>query len=222
LLSSSVLAFLAAFSWFIALPHLRPPLRTGERYGVDVSRHQGVIQWDRVAHDGIKVAYVKATEGGDLVDDRFVGNWSGAKRAGLEVGAYHFFTLCRPGADQARNFLSAAPPDRAALPPAVDLELGGNCRARPRRETLLDELAVFLSTVEDAWGRQVVVYTNDDFDTRYPVRQLGRPLWEVARPFRPNDARWRIWQLHGFAHVDGISSRVDLDVVRLPRVATGG
>jgi lysozyme len=222
LLLLSVLALLAAFTWFIALPHLRPPLRTGERYGVDVSRHQGAIQWDRVARDGIKVAYVKATEGGDPVDDRFLENWSGAKRAGLEVGAYHFFTLCRPGADQARNFLSAAPPDRAALPPAVDLEFGGNCRARPSRDTLLDELGVFLSAVEEAWGRQAVVYTNDDFDARYRVRRLGRPLWEVARLFRPNDARWRIWQLHGYAEVDGITNKVDLDVVRLPRVMTGG
>src|SRR5687767_5289040 len=75
--------------WF---PHHRPDLRTGERYGVDVSNHQGAIDWEAVAADGIDVAYLKATEGGDHVDRRFAASWDAARAAGLDVGAYHFFT----------------------------------------------------------------------------------------------------------------------------------
>ena len=67
--------------------------------------HQGPIDWQRVAGDGIGFVYMKATEGGDWVDATFAPNWAGARAAGLKVGAYHFFTLCRAGADQAANFL---------------------------------------------------------------------------------------------------------------------
>jgi GH25 family lysozyme M1 (1,4-beta-N-acetylmuramidase) len=87
---------LAALWWFLWVPNWRPSLKEGERYGIDVSGHQDVIDWKRVADDGITFAYIKATEGGDFVDDRFRENWRNAGTAALDRGAYHFFTLCRP------------------------------------------------------------------------------------------------------------------------------
>lgn len=81
---------LGVFVWF---PDHRPALRVGERYGVDVSNHQGVIEWERVSADGISFAYIKATEGGDHVDAQFYANWRAAATAGLDRGAYHFFTF---------------------------------------------------------------------------------------------------------------------------------
>src|SRR6478672_1526789 len=63
--------------------------------------------------------------------ETFARNLAGAQAAGLVVGAYHFFTFCRPGAEQAANFLKAVPRDRPMLPPAVDVEFVGNCEARP-------------------------------------------------------------------------------------------
>lgn len=209
-----VLATLAAVTWYVALPHYRPPLRPGEDYGIDVSRHQGAIEWSEVRSDDISFAYIKATEGGDLVDVRFSQNWRNAREAGLQRGAYHFFTLCRPGAEQARNFLSTAPPEPHALPPAVDLELGGNCSDRPAPRDLLDQLQVFLRAVEQAWGQQVIIYTNDEFDERYPVRALGRKLWEPQHYRRPPGSRWTLWQVTNRAAVDGINGLVDLDIRR--------
>src|SRR5262245_34821654 len=90
--------------------------------GVDVSWHQGPIDWNAVSRAEVRFAYVKATEGADYVDPRFAFNWREAHRAGLYVGAYHFFTLCRSGAQQASNFIQAVPVENGALPPAVDLE----------------------------------------------------------------------------------------------------
>src|SRR5262245_17581145 len=98
-----------ALWWFWWVPGWRPPLHDGERYGIDVSAHQGDIEWTRVAADDIEFVYVKATEGRDFVDARFAANWWDAGAAGLDRGAYHFFTLCTPGTAQAEHFLSIAP-----------------------------------------------------------------------------------------------------------------
>jgi lysozyme len=207
------LVALGAGWWFWWVPGWRPPLRDGERYGIDVSAHQGPIDWGSVAADDVEFAYVKATEGGDLVDERFGANWAGAQAAGLERGAYHFFTLCTAGDVQARHFLGVAPPEDGALPPAVDLELAGNCDARPPERAVEAELNRFLLLVETAWGDDVVLYVGDDFEERYPARaELSRPLWLRRFLLRPSED-WHIWQLHGRARVDGVDGGVDLDVM---------
>ena len=55
-------------------------------HGIDVSKYQGDIDWPRVRSSGTSFAYIKATEGGDVADDRFAENWDGAARAGVQLG----------------------------------------------------------------------------------------------------------------------------------------
>jgi lysozyme len=190
-------------------------LQLGERLGIDVSSHQGAIDWARASADGINFAYIKATEGGDWVDDRFASNWAGAADAGLQRGAYHFFTLCRPGADQADNFLRTVPLDPTALPPVVDLEFSGNCSGRPDAETLRQELGTFVNRVEAATARQVVFYVMDDFDRRYRVTEVfDRERWRRRLFHRPAADDWVIWQSSDRARVAGIEGGVDLNVMK--------
>lgn len=201
--------------WFRWLPGYRPGLDAGERYGVDVSSHQGEVDWERVAGDRIAFAYIKATEGGDFVDERFRRNWDGAAGAGLDRGAYHFFTLCRAGAEQAENFLRTVPSDPDALPPVVDLELAGNCSERPDRARIERELGAFLERVEAATGQTVVLYVGADFEDRYRIRdELNRPIWHRRVLIRPDVDGWWIWQFHGSASVEGIEGDADLNVMR--------
>lgn len=94
-LSRRTLARLAGFLVLVALapvlatlawPHYRPPLRDGETYGLDVSSHQGTIDWPAVSRDGISAAYVKASEGGTWRDSHFATNWQGARRGAARRG----------------------------------------------------------------------------------------------------------------------------------------
>src|SRR4051794_5467055 len=61
--------------------------------GIDISHHQGAIDWARLPGQGVDFAYIKASEGGDHRDPAFAANWAGARKAGIRRGAYHFFTL---------------------------------------------------------------------------------------------------------------------------------
>jgi lysozyme len=216
LLVGVVLGSAAALGWFVWLPHHRPALLPGERYGIDVSHHQGIILWSKVAADGISFAYIKATEGGDFIDPQFAMNWAEAAAAGVDRGAYHFFTLCTPGMEQARNFLEVVKPSADALPPAVDLELTGNCSDPQDPGTIRRELANFIEVVESVTGRQVVLYVRDDFRDRYPVEEwFERAAWRFRFLRRPGEG-WAIWQVSSFSVVDGIDGRVDLDVMSEP------
>jgi len=209
-----VLLAIVAFAWFVWLPSYRPTLRPGERYGIDVSGHQGLIEWSKVARSSTSFAYIKATEGATFVDRWFDRNWAGAVRAGLDRGAYHFFTLCVSGRAQSENFLGALPDAGLMLPPAVDLELAGNCHRRPPAAEVYRELAAFLEMVEGRTGQRSLLYVGRDFQDRYPIRsRYGRRLWVRHFLLRPSED-WLVWQVDGFAHVDGIDGRVDLDLMR--------
>ena len=209
------LALMMAIVWWMWLPRYRPELRQGESYGVDVSNHQGTIDWPAVAGDDIEFAYVKATEGGDFVDPWFERNWAGARNAGLDVGAYHYFTLCRSGREQADNYLATVPVHEADLPAALDLEFAGNCSQRPTREWVHDEVTEFLQIVEQATGGEVLLYVGSEFDEAYAVTgTFAEPLWQKRILRRPDGDRWVVWQLSFFSDVDGVHGGVDLDVRR--------
>lgn len=86
-----------------------PSSRTYPVRGVDVSSHQGKIDWGRLTRETrIDFAFIKASEGARLRDRRFLANWAAADGHAAR-GAYHFFTFCSPGAAQARNFIAAMP-----------------------------------------------------------------------------------------------------------------
>jgi len=189
-------------------------LRRGEHRGIDVSAHQGKIHWPMVAAAGIEFAYIKATEGGDWVDEGFRENWRQAGAAGLKRGAYHFFTLSRPGVEQAENFLRVAPPEVGSLPPIVDLEFGGNTQQRPPRESVLRELSAFLHRVESVHRRPAVLYVLPEFQSRYAVREaFPREIWLRSLWQRPSSQEsWKIWQYTPLGRVPGIQGDVDLNV----------
>lgn len=196
-------------------PYARVTLRGREHAGIDVSGHQGNIDWAQVKASGQEFAYIKATEGGDWVDDRFAANWEACGRVGMRRGAYHFFTLLRPGQDQADNFLKAVPRDSSSLPPVVDLEFSGNSARRPDRVQIIRELGIFLTSVEKTTGQPVIFYIAEQFDSSYRITQeYPRQLWVQEPLIRPSKDDWVVWQFNQFAKLPGISGHVDLDIMR--------
>ena len=191
-------------------------LAADETMGIDVSAHQQDVDWALVAADGVTFAYIKATEGVGHTDSRFRENWDGAVAAGVTPGAYHYFTLCSPGADQAADFLAAAPPDDTALPPALDLEFDGACEELPDVVAVQAEIDAFTAAVEEAWGRRLVIYSSSDWRTHYglPVTD-SRPDWLFAERDRPQQEDWAVWQFRFDGTVAGIEGAVDVDVARV-------
>lgn len=184
--------------------------------GVDVSRHQGAIDWRALASDNVAFAYIKATEGGDHADTRFAANWQGAGAAGLHRGAYHFFTLCRPGAQQAANFMAIVPRAGGSLPHALDMEHMGPCREGPAIIDIVGEMDAWLDLVEAHYGARPLIYTTREFHDAHLREVVGERFWLrslfTAPSFRKRE--WIIWQHHNRGRKRGVSGPVDLNAFR--------
>lgn len=183
--------------------------------GIDVSHHQGRIDWTAVAGDDVAFAYIKASEGGDHRDRQFQRNIAEANRLELPVGAYHFFTFCRPGSDQARNFLEAVSAGVMQLPPVVDIEFAGNCDRRPSPDELGQEIATFLDMVEGRLGLKLALYVPDDLLEAYGKALPSRRLWRRSLLQEPERPDWMIWQYHPAGRVAGIEGDVDLNAISI-------
>ena len=207
-----------------ALPFAWPWIETARLWhdvtGVDVSAHQGVIDWQALAASGVTFAYMKATEGGDFRDRAFRRNWDESRKAGIPRGAYHFFTQCRTGAEQAKNFIAVVPKEPGALPHAVDAEHMGPCRSGPRVADVAHEIAVLMTAVEAHYGRRPVIYTTGEFDAAYFQGRLAndrfwaRNLWAPFLPPLFRRKQWVLWQYHNRGRRPGINGPVDLNAFR--------
>ncbi len=184
--------------------------------GVDVSHHQGKIDWRLLKGPSAQFAYIKASQGVTFKDPAFRDNWAGALSAGVVPGAYHYFTLCASGAEQAANFLAAAPrPQEPSLPPAVDLEFLGNCARRPSPAMFRQELEKFLTAVETERGCRLVLYVTHAFYSQYVEGYFeDNPLWVRDLFRRPNlkGREWRLWQYADRGRLPGVATFIDLNV----------
>ena len=186
-------------------------------HGIDVSYYQGKIDWQKVSamkEDDVEIsfAFIKATEGLTIVDPYFRRNWREAPKAGLKVGAYHFFRPKKSGLWQANFFLQTVSIEKGDLPPVVDIEsLDG---VSP--EKMRNELNEFVLRVEAKTKIKPIIYTGLRF---YKDHLKGYyndyPFW-VAHYHQPEiklaKSSYKFWQHSDKATINGINHVVDFNV----------
>lgn len=185
--------------------------------GIDISHHQGNIDWSSIPKEKVQFVYMKATEGGDWRDKAYTNNWSEAQKAGFKVGAYHFFTLCKDGKTQARNFIEFVKAGGDTLAPAIDLEYVGNCSARPSKDEFLKQLSNFIGELRSVYQDKPVLYTTHEFYKDYLEHTdfASYPLWirdVISEPSVRKYPSMIMWQYADNARVDGIKGPVDLNI----------
>ena len=135
--------------------------------GIDVSKHQGTIDWAQLRnYSKIKFVYIKATEGSDYVDPRYKENIRNARKHGFKVGSYHFLSTKSSATTQFQNFIRTANREEQDLLPVIDIEVTG----RWSSQQLRDSLKVFADLIEDYYGSKPLIYTSEKFFTKH----LGR------------------------------------------------
>ncbi|WP_103332457.1 GH25 family lysozyme [Pseudotabrizicola formosa] len=189
-------------------------------HGTDTSRYQERVDWRTARANGINFTFIKATEGVDDADPKFVEHWTAARDAGVATGAYHFWYHCAPGRPQALNFIRRVPKTRGALPPVLDLEwtpFSPTCTRRPPQAELLAEAQVFIDTVARHYGQMPIVYVSPDiFAARELWRLRGVEFWVRSVANHPSKVypgtRWTFWQYSGTGQIPGKPGDGDLNV----------
>ena len=233
---------IATFAALLALFVAAAPASAGRIPGIDVSRFQERIDWERVADDGVRFAFVQASRGAGndcTVRPRQCGNdgfyddnYAAARAAGIVVGPYHRAFVGGDGRAgvranalaEARVFIDEVGELRGGdLLPALDVET-------PFADLSAAELRIWTRTwlerVQGAFGVKPIIYTNVTSwgalgDPAAFARQ-GYPLWvanwNVSVPAVPADnwggRGWRVWQHSSDGAVAGIDGRVDLNWLR--------
>ena len=199
-----------------AVRELRPPIRhtVARQQGIDVSHYQGIINWEQVAMDkSITFVYIKATEGASFVDDYYTRNLHGAKRAGIPVGSYHFFSPSVSALVQLENFRTMVDPRQQDLIPIVDVEK----RGKGSLAQFQGNLKAFLEGVERMFGVKPIIYTGVNFYAKYLEGRFTQYRFMVARyaeefPGLSEDVPILLWQYSSTSYVDGIKGHVDKSV----------
>lgn len=182
--------------------------------GIDISHHQGEIDWSKIDRQNIQFIFIKATEGGDFKDSLFQSYWKEAHKLNIPISIYHFFTFCRSGKEQAQYFIQEVPKEYITMLPAIDLEFGGNCKS-PNNNDLLAEITEYIQIIEDHYQKRVIIYATQDFYQMYLINQyLSNPIWirDIYRYPKLTDRSWMFWQYANRGTVEGINGFVDLNV----------
>lgn len=189
---------------------------------IDVSYHQGAIDWARAKTAGVECALIKcsgAEIGRVFTDTKFAANWKGAKAAGIRRGCYHFLHGGMDGEDQADYYLDAvAKVDPFAVGdilPIVDVEWpkeGGHLCD-------IENVIAFIGRIQDKAAAVPIIYTgawywnaikgDKDFAS-------DCPLWLAAytKTCPPAPKPWNevaLWQFSDKGAVDGIATLVDVN-----------
>ncbi len=197
-------------------------------HGIDVSGHQGDINWDKVAADGVDFAIIRAAYRGYTVgslnrDTCFEQNIANASCVGLDVGVYVFSQAItvEEAVQEADFVLQMLAPYQITGPVVFDWEVIGTKDARTYgldTDTLCDAANAFCQRVAQA-GYQPMIYFNSYCGyVKYDLsRILDYPFWFAQYQAQPDFYyHFQMWQYTSSGKVDGIKGNVDLDVWLLP------
>lgn len=181
-------------------------------HGIDISHYQGNVFWETVGNNSkMYYVYLKATEGGDLIDAKYEQNIQLAHRYGLKVGSYHFYRAKTPQETQLRNFMAQCRPGEQDLLPMIDVET----KSGLSNEAFRDSLSKFLMLVEQKYKQKPLIYTGANFydhilsggmldDYKIMIAQ-----YTEKEPVLVDGRDITMWQYTGKGRLNGVNGYID-------------
>ncbi|HOO80161.1 MAG TPA: glycoside hydrolase family 25 protein, partial [Lachnospiraceae bacterium] len=192
--------------------------------GVDVSQHQGAIDWEAVADSGVDYAMIRVGfrgygSGALVLDECFEANITSARAAGLEVGVY-FFTQAitiAEAQEEAQFVLDAIAPYQLSYPIVIDIEKPEDSEARAMSLSVVDRTSIVKAFCDSitAAGYEPMLYGNTySFFAMVDIEQLcDYPIWYAFYndyPYYPYALR--SWQYTAQGTIPGIDGPADLNL----------
>lgn len=185
--------------------------------GIDVSKWQGEIDFQKAKNDGVEFVIIREGYGKkspSQVDKMFKSNYERAKSVGLPVGVYHY-SYADSVLDaklEAEFCLENIQGLELEYPVCFDIEDKEQLKLNNRQRT--DIVKAFCNEIENA-GYYAMIYCNLNWWNNYLIKEelenkydLWLAQWQVENP----SATCGIWQTCETGHIDGINGSVDLNI----------
>ncbi len=196
--------------------------------GIDVSRHQGTIDWQKVAADGVEFAFIRvALRGygtGKLVEDEyFEANVKGAINAGIKVGVYIYSQAINEEEvlEEAAFVLEKIAPYKIECPVVYDVEMVSGADGRMNRLTAEERTnlaALFCQTIENAGYKPMIYHNMEMAALKINLEELeAYDKWFAyynSNFYYPY--QYDVWQYSEKGKIDGIDGDVDLNISFVP------
>ena len=190
-----------------------------EIHGIDISHHQGDINWQELRENGsiddfpIRFVMIKATEGATRIDENFEDNFHQAREYGFTRGAYHFYGMRSTAKSQAAFYISHVKLENGDLPPVLDVEQKPKTQSD---EDFKNSVLEWLKTVERHYGVKPIIYTYYKFKMRYLSDPCfdEYPYWIAHYYVEKVEYKgpWKFWQHTDLGRLPGIKGYVDLNI----------
>lgn len=180
--------------------------------GIDVSHHQGNINWERVANDSlIQFVYIKATEGASYVDPNYIYNLNEASKTRLKVGSYHYFRMTSSPKEQFKHIKRYIIKNKQDLIPMIDVEQSDGFTI----EQVQDRLTILSRLIESYYGKSPIIYgTMRSYNTllapAFNSHHLYIGRYGNQSPTIIGGGVPTIWQFSEQGKIEGINTSVDM------------
>ncbi len=193
----------------------------GSKFGIDISRHNGKIDWNAVKSSGvdyviIRCGYRGSSSGALITDQNFQSNIKGATAAGLKVGIYVFSQAINEveAVKEASLAVSLAKGYKLTYPIFIDTESSGGRADRIDVATRTAVVNAFCQTVQSA-GYQAGIYASKSwFEQKLSMGSVGNyRIWLAQYAAAPTySGRYDMWQYSSKGTISGINGKVDLNL----------
>ena len=192
--------------------------------GIDVSEHNGVLDWAAIKRAGIKFAIIRDGYGVSHVDNQFHANMDGAIAQGLLIGIYHFsYALDAAGAKKEAAFcLKLLEPykDKIVLPVYFDFEYdtvdyAANCGVTLGKSAFNAHTVAFCEAVKSAGYAPGVYYNKDYYNRMVDLNSVGGySQWYAQYASAPSVTSYDLWQYSSSYTIPGCAGRFDVNVLK--------
>ena len=183
--------------------------------GIDVSHHQGKINWDQVEQmvidgDSLQFVYLKVTEGTNFIDKQYKRNRKILNTKALKVGVYHFFSPNSDVVKQVSHFTNNF--QKTTLKPVLDVETIGALS----KSEIVKAVDLFLTETEKRIHVRPIIYTYESFYNDYfKGTKIENELFWIANYNAEckicDNENVLMWQFSDHATINGILEKVDLN-----------
>lgn len=182
--------------------------------GIDISRCQGRIIWDTLLekNPSLQFIFIRAIGYGGRFDRVYRSQVDEARKRGIPVGSYIFFTHKISAKKQFELFKEIVEKEKQDLRPVIDVE--DISLFRGNKEHLVDSVMVLARLMEEEYGAKPIIYSNESHYKHYLSPEFDEyPLWIANYSQEPKISGTKpiIWQYSEKGHLHGIWTYVDLD-----------